>query len=108
MNHAQNDNPGAGDAEDGAIGAVDQRTVGCAEDFVLGNAGAAFGKSLQRGDLLFGRQNKGFGDDTPLGAQLSAECSAILPDVRGVNLPSTLASHPHQCKTDARQLTTEQ
>ena len=61
MDHAQDDDPGAGNAEDGAVTAVDQVAVGCAKDLVFGDAGAAFREPLQRGDLLFERQNEGFG-----------------------------------------------
>jgi hypothetical protein len=40
---------------------VEKVTVGCAEEFVFGDTGAALRKLLQRGDLLFEHQKKGFG-----------------------------------------------
>ena len=79
MDHAQDDHLGAGDAEDGAIRAVDQMTLGCAKDFVFGDAGAAFGKSLRRGDLLFECENEGFS----IGGAVLGD---VVPDLPNVGL----------------------
>jgi len=61
VDYAQDNDRGAGNAEDGSIWSMEKMTIGGAENFVFGNERAPFREAFQRSNLLFEGQYEGRG-----------------------------------------------